>query len=248
MIKTKLIDWLQRFLKSLADCLWGVIMEQEQNLHFSVKFTRHLDPADRAQLDRLFELAYEKANLSYLEKSVSQLSYIATARSEKALIGFAVADAVKTEVPRLAGEQVILLAGISCVHPDFRRQGLFRRLEIMAAMESGLIGPGIRLLACGRMAHPASFRVLRNLPSVIPKPGVPLTEWQREVGLKIAKLYDITIDPDTFIVKGAGAAIGYPKLVYEVADAEWLPFKHVNRDRGDSLLGMAWAPDAPEGW
>ena len=225
-----------------------VLMSQKQDLRFDVKPTRQLDRSEKERLAQLFMLTYDEANLSYLEKSISNLEYIATATSGNVLAGFAVADSLETELPRLEEKQVVLRAGISCVHSDFRRKGLFRSLETKAALQSGLILPDKRILACGRMAHPASFRVLRKFSSVIPKPGVPLSEWQKETGLKIAELYDVSLDPDTFVVKGRGMAIGYPKLTFEVADEEWLPFQYVNRKKGDSLLGLAWVPEAPEGW
>jgi len=41
---------------------------------------------------------------------------------------------------------------------------------------------------------------------------------------------------------------GYPNIDCEVTEQEWLLFKTVNRDRGDTLLGIVWVPDAPEGW
>ena len=64
----------------------------------------------------------------------------------------------------------------------------------------------------------------------------------------MAGLYGVTLDSATFIVKGDGLPIGYPDLEYEIPEEEWLPFQAVNRDQGDSLLGITWFPDAPQGW
>jgi len=61
-------------------------------------------------------------------------------------------------------------------------------------------------------------------------------------------LHGVNLDPETLVVIGDGSPIGYPNIEYEVTEQEWLPFKAVNRDRGDSLLGITWIPDAPEGW
>jgi len=126
--------------------------------------------------------------------------------------------------------------------------GLFSRLETMAASANGILTPNVRVLACGRMAHPASFRILSRTSEVIPKFGVPLSSWHKEMGLKIAELYGVRIDPETLIVIGNGAPIGYPKIIQDVNEEEASLFKAVNRDRGDSLLGITWLPDAPEGW
>lgn len=55
-------------------------------------------------------------------------------------------------------------------------------------------------------------------------------------------------DPATFVCAGSGKAIGYPILDMDVEPEEWEVFAGVDRDRGDSLLGLCWVPDAPEGW
>ncbi len=167
---------------------------------------------------------------------------------EGTLVGFAVADTVETLLPRMVDPQIVTLAGICCVDANYRRVGLFKKLEILAAGASGILRSGKRVLMCGRMAHPVSFRTMRGFPSVIPKAGIPPSDWHTEVGLKVAELYGVTLDPETFVVVGDGSPIGYPNLEYEVAEEEWLPFQAVNRDRGDALLGVFWFPDAPEGW
>ena len=55
-------------------------------------------------------------------------------------------------------------------------------------------------------------------------------------------------DAETFVCKGAGTPIGYPIIDIEVEPVDWEVFRHVDRDRGDSLLGIVWMPDAPPGW
>jgi hypothetical protein len=196
----------------------------------------------------LFDLSYRQANHAYLEKSFSRLRYIAIATVSETPAGFAVADTVETDLPRMTGPQIITLAGICCVAPDFRRMGLFLKLESLAGSANGLSRSGKRILLCGRMAHPASFRTISRSPAVIPKYGVPLSDWQKEIGLRAAELYGVNLDPETMVVIGEGVPIGYPIIEQDVTEEEWLPFKNVNRDRGDSLLGITWSPDAPEGW
>ena len=83
---------------------------------------------------------------------------------------------------------------------------------------------------------------------MVPKMGIPLSDWHKEMGLKVAELYGSTLDPETLVVIGDGTPIGYPRLDYALAEEEWLPFQAVNRVRGDALLGIFWYPDAPEGW
>lgn len=207
-----------------------------RDLDMRVIKTVTLETDDLKRVHQLFDLAYRQANHSYLEKSFSKLRYIA------------LADTIRADLPRLSGPQTVTLAGICCVDSSYRRAGLFKRLEILAADVEGLLSAGKRVLMCGRMAHPVSFRTMRGFPSVIPKVGVPLSDWHKEMGLRVAELYGVTLDPETLVVIGEGAPIGYPNLDCEVAEAEWLPFKDVNRDRGDALLGIFWVPDSPEGW
>ena len=52
----------------------------------------------------------------------------------------------------------------------------------------------------------------------------------------------------SLVVQGSGKPIGYSNIEMRVSDEEKLLFEHVNRNEGDSLLGIAWIPDAPPGW
>jgi hypothetical protein len=109
--------------------------------------------------------------------------------------------------------------------------------------------PAARALNCGRMAHPASYRLMSRSPSAVPKRGVPPTLWQQEVGAAIAAAYGVEhFDPATFVCHGSGTPIGYPVIDIDAAPEEWEVFRPVNRDRGDSLLGIAWMGDPPAGW
>lgn len=207
-----------------------------------------LGEKDRKLVHQLYDESYQQANHTYLDKSLSKRNYIALALTGEKLAGFAVANTVETALPRMDEPQIITLAGICCIDSGFRRIGLFSKLESLAAKASGLRDSAGRILMCGRMAHPASFRGMSKLPSSIPKLGETLTAWQREVALTVAKLYEVSIDPETLVVKGPGQPIGYPNIDFDLTDEEWLPFRSVDRDRGDSLLGIAWLPDAPENW
>jgi hypothetical protein len=219
-----------------------------QNLHTRVIHTAELVPADLDTIHGLFDLAYDQANHGYLDQSLTKLRFLALAQDKTTPVGFALGDAVITSLPRMAEPQCVILAGICCIDPGYRRLGLFAYLESLAIGESGLVRPGDRSLACGRMAHPASFRIISKNPTVVPKSGQTPSDWQKEVGLFVAGLYGVQLNPETFVVVGKGEPIGYPKIDIRVEEEEWLPFRLVNRDRGDSLLGIAWNPDAPEGW
>lgn len=104
-------------------------------------------------------------------------------------------------------------------------------------------------LNCGRMAHPASYRLMARSPSAVPKAGVEPTPWQQQVGMAIAAAYGVEdFDPTTFVCHGSGTPIGYPVIDIEAEPGEWVVFRPVDRDRGDSLLGIAWMGDPPDGW
>ena len=57
--------------------------------------------------------------------------------------------------------------------------------------ESGIMKPGVRSLLCGRMAHPASFHHMSLNPTAIPKYGVPLSDWHREMEGVLTRLSGI---------------------------------------------------------
>jgi hypothetical protein len=223
-------------------------MPDIKDIDISVKRTDTLESNELEMVHQLFDLAYRKANHSYLEKSFLKLKYIALAFYNNVLAGFALAETIKTHLPRMMEPQIVSLAGICCVDSNYRRLGLFKTLEYMAFGGSGILKPQERVLMCGRMAHPVSFRTMRQFPSVIPKYGMRLSEWQKEIALRVAELYGSNIDPETMVVIGDGSPCGYPNINCEVTEEEWLPFKAVNRDRGDTLLGIFWVPDAPEDW
>ncbi len=216
-------------------------------LEFRVIETGEASSQELEKAFSLFEMNYRQANRAFLEKSFRTLRYLALAEDEGAAVGFALADSRVMDLPRLPGQRVNL-AGICCIAPQFRRQGLFAQLEVraFAAVE---MPPQPRQLYCGRMAHPAALRVFRGHPTLIPKPGMRPTPWQQEVGRAVAEAYGVhAFDPETFVCIGSGEPIGYPVIDFEVEAEEWEVFRPVNRDRGDALLAMAWLPDAPEGW
>jgi hypothetical protein len=214
---------------------------------FTVKESRTLSEQERGELLRLFELNYRQANPLFLEKSLATLRHCALAFRDGAAVGFGVAETRVMDLPRLP-DQLVSLAGICCIAPEFRRRGLFMKLELLAFCAEGV--PEIqRRLACGRMAHPAAMRTVARFPSCVPKPGVRPTTWQQEVGRVIAEAYGVhDFDPETFVCIGSGTPNGYPRIEFDVEPYEWEIFKKVDRDRGDALLGMAWAPDPPPEW
>jgi hypothetical protein len=216
-------------------------------LEFDVVATSDLAESARARVVALFRASYRAADQAYLMRSLTQLRFIATATSAGTLAGFALGEMRIMDLPRLP-QQAVALAGICCVDASLRRHGLFRELERRAFMAAGgTYSP--RVLNCGRVAHPASFRTMTGNPTHVPKRQTRPTPWQQEVGAMIAQAYGVLrFDPETFVCVGRGTPVGYPNIDIDVRPEEWEVFAPVNRDRGDSLLGLCWLPDAPQGW
>ncbi|MBW1687413.1 MAG: hypothetical protein JRS35_20440 [Deltaproteobacteria bacterium] len=214
---------------------------------FTVKETRALSEQERRELFRLFELNYRQANPVFLEKSLATLRHAAMAFRDGLAVGFGVAETRVMDLPRLPA-QLVTLAGICCIAPEFRRRGLFGKLELLA-MTAEAVPEKSRRLACGRMAHPAAMRSIARFPKSVPRPGVRPTAWQQEVGSAIAEAYGVRdFDPETFVCIGSGTPTGYPRIEFEVEPHEWEVFEPVDRDRGDALLAIAWVPDPPQEW
>jgi len=209
-----------------------------------------LDASERERVHALFERTYAEANHTYLEKSMACLGWIARAERAGSLLGFALADAVMADIPRLDTPQLVVLGGIGCILPEERRSGLFSRIVGLAAQANGLVESwdGERRLACGRMGHPAGFRFILRFPTALPRAGTVVSDWHLEVGEAVARLYGVSLEPGTLIVRGDGSPIGRSNIEIDVSDEEWIPFAGVDRSRGDSLLGLAWVPDTPPGW
>jgi hypothetical protein len=210
--------------------------------------TDSLTAADRRLLSELFDASFRHANQAHLEKLLGQLRTVSVAVCDDKPAGFTLSDVRIMDLPRLP-EQVVMLGSLACVAPEFQRRGLMIELARRNFVESTPRWSQ-RALFCVRYGHPAAFRaiVARNV-SGVPRPGVRPTAWQQEVGRAIADAYgEERFDPETFICMGAGTPIGYPVIDFEVEPVDWEVFRHVDRERGDSLLGIAWMPGAPPGW
>lgn len=214
---------------------------------FRTLLSAELSRDDIEVIGRLFESNYREANQEYLLRSLTKLKCTTIATHDGVPAAFALGESRMLDLPRLP-RTFVAMAGICCVSPQFRRRGLFAETERRSIL-AGDAHPDGRSLSCGRMAHPASFRLMMRNPAVVPKPGLAPSEWHRSVGIALAEAYGVAdFDPRTFVCKGGGVPIGYPIMEVDASPEEWEMFRYVDRSRGDSLLGMAWMPDAPAGW
>ena len=218
------------------------------DLRLRVVETAGVSEADVRRVKAVFAENYRDANLAYLEKSLGKLAFMALAEAEDGtLAGFALGESRILDLPRLPGS-LVRLAGLCCVSMAFRRQKLFGRLETLA-IDARVFPAAERSLSTGRMAHPGSFRGMTRNPTVVPRRGAKPSEWQQEVGIAVAEAYGTpSFDPETFVCHGTGVPIGWPVIELETTPEEWDVFAPVDRAKGDSLLGIAWNPTAPDGW
>ncbi len=214
---------------------------------YEVRRTATLPAARRAAVAALFDATYAEADQTYLAAAMRQLRLIALACDDaERLIGFALGDARLLDLPRLPGT-VVRMAGIACVDAAWRRRGVMSALAGRAMLHELPDRPGG--LATGRMAHPATFRLMGHLPGAVPQVGRVPSEWHRAIAVQIAAAYGATaFDPATFVCRGRGRPIGIPRVTIEASAAEWALFAPVDRSRGDSLLGFAWMGEPPPGW
>ncbi len=225
--------------------------ERAEEIEVRIQASSKLSPDDRKQLLALFERSYEQGNPHFLDRSLEVLGFVGMAFSGNRMVGLALGETRRIDLPRLP-DQLVSLAGLACIDPEFRRHHLFLDLAQRALLsgDQGTVPMDEEpRLVCGRMAHPAALRTMAQLPSVVPKPTIEPTPWQKEIGAAIANAYRVyDFDPSTFVCIGGGTPIGYPKIEIEAEPDEWQLFSHVDRNRGDSLLAVAWYPEPPPNW
>lgn len=98
--------------------------------------TDSLAAEDRALMLGLFHACVRQANLAHLEKSLERLRYVSLALHDGEPAGFGLADRRTMDLPRLP-RQTVIMGGLCCVAPEFRRRGLFGELERRAATVDG---------------------------------------------------------------------------------------------------------------
>jgi len=212
--------------------------------------TTDLSAHERAGLHGVFDAAYEHADHDYLEDSLTRFDYVAMAWSGDNPVGFALADYRIMDLPGLPG-QLVTRGGLGCVDPGLRRRGTVAALVAAAAHAAWrpeYAQP--RQLSAARFAHPATFRFAREWQNgVVPCPGAVPTPWHQQIGTIVAaSLGAADFLSDTFVCVGPGRPVGQPLVHIDVHEHEWSLFEAVDRDRGDTLLGIGWVPNPPPGW
>ncbi len=218
------------------------------DFEFRVSRTAELAAADLDDVMRLFRACYRQANEPYIEKSLARLAYLALAYHGGAPAGFAMGDVRRMDLPRLP-DQVVNLAGICCIDlplppPRPLRQARGARKRRIRDHDKRP-PPGLR-------AHGAPGELPRHGPQPFSRPqaGCPADgggseRWARPSPTPTAPTAST---PRRLSSSAAARPIGYPVIDIECEPSEWEVFKPVDRDRGDSLLGISWGADPPPGW
>ena len=144
-----------------------------KNIQITNHIGKELPQVVLEELFQLFDESYEQANHNYLVASFNTFDWIALGRDKGKLVGFAVGDSKKMQLPRLPEKQSIAMAGIACIHEDYRQGGLFRDLAFSSINAGGAIDPSSPFLFCGRMAHAVSYQTLVSISDNI----VPVDAW-----------------------------------------------------------------------
>lgn len=215
----------------------------------SVVSAELIDSSLQHRIEVLFDATYAEANFGYLEKTAETFGHLAIAENEGGLVGFSFGDSVRSDLPGFDSTQSVALAGIACIDPSVRNRGLFFKLASEAMNAGGAVDPSSPFLFAGRMAHAITYRAMaKAAASTVPAFGKPISDWHKSVGIRVAELLGSTVDPETFVVRGDGTAVGYPRVAYEATPEEEALFANVDRQNGDSLLSMCWLPSGPDAW
>lgn len=193
----------------------------------------------------LFVATHHDADADWVRELLGRLGTVALAFERATLVGFALGDHRRIDLPRLPAQEVHF-GGFVCVADGHRRRGLMRRLGARAVAPDGATASGA--LVCGRLSDPVGLRAMRRLPGSVPSAGQAPSAWHRDVAAALAEAYGAAFDPATFVCRGRGRPIGAPRIAPEATADERALFAAVDRGRGDSLLAVAWRGAAPPGW
>ncbi|MCW5889901.1 MAG: hypothetical protein KIT14_05050 [bacterium] len=194
----------------------------------------------------LFAATHHDADPDHPRALLRRLGRVALAFEGRVLVGFALGERRRLDLPRLPAQEVQLV-GLACVAEAHRRRGLVRALgtRVVAGDEPSPVSA----LVCGRVAHPTALGDLPRLPGAVPQVGRVPSAWHRDVGRALATVHGAErFDPATFVCRGRGRPIGAPRRATPVTPDAQALFAAVDPARGDSLLALAWTGAAPRGW
>lgn len=226
-----------------------------EGVTFQVGPPRGLSENDRADLRRLFALAYTNSDPSYLDAQLDALDVAAIARRDGEVVGFLVRGLQMIETERL-GRIAVGLPGLMCVSPAEQRSGIGEALGNRAAWPL-FIEKGNQDAAALRLATPASLAMVVKQQPAFTWPTTDdlwaLYDRPTPVQVEFADLAARAhggkgYDPATGACIGLGHPIGVPNVEPDVPDEFLERFAAIDRDRGDTLLYVRWMAEPPPLW
>ena len=198
-----------------------------------------------AELEAMADLCAEGPNpftVGFLSKQTELWVLLTEACEGSRLRGF-----VFSTLERIGGTPVVIL-GAGAVARTSRRSTVLQALIAEQLHRAVMAFPDEDVLMGVRMNDPSAFEVFKVLSNVIPRPHHGANGEERAWGRRLAKRYRIgnsVYDPRAFIATGDGgqpAVLDYQTPRPERIDPELgALFGSLRRDRGDSLIAVAWA-------
>ena len=201
-----------------------------------------------AELEVMADLCAEGPNpfsVGFLSKQTELWVLLTEAREGNRLRGFAFST-----LERIGGTPVGVV-GAGSVARTSRRNTVLQALVAEQLHRAVMAFPDEDVLMGIRVNDPAAFEAFKALSDVIPRPGEGANGEERAWGRRLAKRYRIgnsTYDARSFVATGDGgqpAVLDYESLHPDRADPGLLAFfEPLRRERGDSLVAVAWATAA----
>ncbi len=197
------------------------------------------------ELESMAELCADTQNpftVGFLSKQTEIWVLLTEALEGNRLRGF-----VFSTLERIGGTPVVIL-GAGSVARTSRRSTVLQALVAEQLHRAVMAFPDEDVLMGVRINDPSTFEVFKVLSKVIPQPGHSANGEERAWGRRLAKRYRIgnsLYDARSFVATGDGgqaAVLDYETMRPERIDPalEGL-LKPLQRDRGDSLVTVAWA-------
>jgi hypothetical protein len=230
-------------------------MRSANGAEISVRPCADLSSDERAEIHDVFAEAYRDADHGWLDRRLDGLGSVGVGWRDGRIAGFVASSAAqKIELP-LIGEQRVTDGGVTCIRPNAQGTGLANAIgqEMIRTRPGG--DPDI---VVNHYATPVTLRAMfhigryqwpgNNIHEAAATLATP-THSQRLVGAALAQRGGaIDYDADHWVLRGgqpAGESVTDP--VDLEAEYDQL-FRHIDRSRGDTLLGVFWITQPPPQW
>ena len=215
-----------------------------------------LTAKELAGIHEVFGAAYRDANHEWLDRRLRGLDGIGIGWRDEAMVGFVASSSARDVELPVIGHRRVTDGGITCIHPFAQGTGLANALgQAMIRSRPG----GDPDIVVNHYATPVTLRAMFHIGHYT-WPGNNIREaaaalaspapCQRRVGAALAEQGGATAyDAEHWVLRGgqpAGDSVTDPVDL----EPEYLQlFDHVDRSRGETLLGVFWiTPPPPEWW